>query len=1204
MSHPSPRKRSRTTTRGAGRSESRKRSLGGTAITFLLTDVQDSVQLWEQGVDAMTRALARHDVLIEHSVEHGGGVIVRPRGEGDSRFAVFDRASDAVTAALEIQRSFQQEPWPTSTPLRVRMALHTGKAEYRAGDYYGSDVNRCARLRGLAHGGQVLVSDLTTRLVQGNLPVMATLENIGEYRLRGLNEPERVFQLNHPELPGGFPPLMSSPSELGRTPFLPAYPFPTPGRLVGRDAELAIFDDILARGQSHGQVAFVDAAAGTGKSALLGAIVLRARDAGFACLAGGCYESGAVVPLRPFRDGLVDYVLSFPADVVRAELGSTIADLAEFVPELRLHLGLPERPGGQPVGDQAHLFGTLHAALRYLAARSPVLLCFEDLHVADAATLDLIQFLVVQTRRLPVMLIGTYRRDEVRPGQRLAQLVSLLEREGAHHIELGALNRVDTVRVAESILGGPTNEDLNDRVYATTEGIPFFVEQFVLALREQQRIDLRGGIWRPVADTTGLVPPIAREVIQERLDRLSEGCRQTLAMAAVLGQSVEHGTLLAAFGAERDSDLIDALDEGLTAQLLKETPTGYAFGHALLRETVYWGLSLPRRMQLHRRAAEVIQGAAGADAGIRAAQLSYHFGLAGPAPEMRARAVKYSMEAARAAARLSFDYEALNHFERACDVLAQDRDVGDVETRIEALEGRGLAQRHLAMWADCTATFTQVLAACTAPVQRAHAREAIAAARHHVGDTVGALAEVEAGLGELHTPEHPDAVAAYVQLEYVKALLHFLPGHNTAVLEIGEQMVRRAELAGRPDLLYRAHTVLGWGFMGQGARQLAADHYVRALLAAEQSSHRLGVAITHENLGMLCLESGDFDSARCHLDEAIALFRKLAREARAMNALQLLGNVCMAEGDAVQARGYAAYAGSLASETQDRREANCHELLGRVCDSNADWDEAAVQFASALAVHVQIGYIQGMVKSLVGRGHVYEQTGDWRQAREHYQRAVDVSDKAELGPHTITAHRHLGRLLRQVGDSEAIEHIRQARDTAERIPESIEYGPALFAAAELAADQGDLYLALDLANRALSSGITISTAVEIHAFAASVAARLGRPADAEAHATQAMLGAERLGAPVLLCLASLARAEAIGVADVSSAAPYYERALRAAETARAPYARGRILESWAEALSHSVDQRAQADELFTQARALFVQVGARPTRSEAAVLAH
>src|SRR5919107_4179636 len=153
-------------------------------VTFLLTDVEGSTALWEQHRDGMRQALIRHDALVEQIVVEHYGHVVRPRGEGDSRFAVFARASDAVAAAAALQQALHAEPWPTPTPLRVRMAVHTGEAELRESDYYGSAVNRCARLRAVAHGGQTLVSLATEQLVRGQLAAGVELRDLGAHRLQ------------------------------------------------------------------------------------------------------------------------------------------------------------------------------------------------------------------------------------------------------------------------------------------------------------------------------------------------------------------------------------------------------------------------------------------------------------------------------------------------------------------------------------------------------------------------------------------------------------------------------------------------------------------------------------------------------------------------------------------------------------------------------------------------------------------------------------------------------------------------------------------------------------------------------------------------------------------------------------------------------------------------------------------------------------
>ncbi|MFI5342376.1 MAG: adenylate/guanylate cyclase domain-containing protein, partial [Candidatus Methylomirabilales bacterium] len=222
---------------GGRRKRSERNLAGGLpyptgTVTFLFTDIEGSTRLWEQHSAVMAAVVARHDALLMGCIQQQDGVVVKSRGEGDSLFAVFARATDAVAAAAALQQTLPAEPWPLPAPLRVRVALHTGEAELREGDYYGAALNRCTRLRAAAHGGQVLLSLPTQELVRDHLPPGISLRDLGECRLKDLVRPERVFQLLHPDLPAEFPPLRTLDAYANN---LPAQPTP----LLGREREVA-----------------------------------------------------------------------------------------------------------------------------------------------------------------------------------------------------------------------------------------------------------------------------------------------------------------------------------------------------------------------------------------------------------------------------------------------------------------------------------------------------------------------------------------------------------------------------------------------------------------------------------------------------------------------------------------------------------------------------------------------------------------------------------------------------------------------------------------------------------------------------------------------------------------------------------------------------------------------------------------------------
>jgi len=179
------------------------RALPNGVVTFLMTDVEGSTRLWERDPEAMRQALQRHDTVLAACIQRYNGHVVKSRGEGDSIFAVFRHVRDAVSAALISQCALAVERWATATPLRVRMAIHTGQIELRDDDYYGPTVNRCARLRAMASGGQVLLSGVAAQLTQRQLPGGASLKDLGTHSLKDLATLERVWQLVHPKMPAG-----------------------------------------------------------------------------------------------------------------------------------------------------------------------------------------------------------------------------------------------------------------------------------------------------------------------------------------------------------------------------------------------------------------------------------------------------------------------------------------------------------------------------------------------------------------------------------------------------------------------------------------------------------------------------------------------------------------------------------------------------------------------------------------------------------------------------------------------------------------------------------------------------------------------------------------------------------------------------------------------------------------------------------------
>ena len=292
-------------------------------VTFLLTDIEGSTRLWESVPDAMEVSLERHNRLVAEVIEDHGGVVVTSRGEGDSFFAVFPSAAAAVEAAGACQLALHGEAWPAGAALRVRMGLHTGEARARGSDRVDhAPINRCARVKAAAHGGQVLVTKTTRDLVGGRLVGGFGLKRLGEFQLRDLAEPELIYQLTHADLPADFPPIRTLAERTGNLP-LPVSSF------IGRDRELA--QTVAALGQ--GRVVTLTGPGGVGKTRL--ALQVAGQVA-------GRFEGGAwLCELAPVRDpaGVDDAIAAVFSVAARAGQGSREA-LVEFLRSKQLLLVL------------------------------------------------------------------------------------------------------------------------------------------------------------------------------------------------------------------------------------------------------------------------------------------------------------------------------------------------------------------------------------------------------------------------------------------------------------------------------------------------------------------------------------------------------------------------------------------------------------------------------------------------------------------------------------------------------------------------------------------------------------------------------------------------------------------------------------------------------------------------------------------------
>jgi DNA-binding SARP family transcriptional activator/tetratricopeptide (TPR) repeat protein len=645
-------------------------------VTFLFTDIEGSTALVERLRDAYGALRAEHQGLLRAAFAEYGGYEIDT--QGDAFFVAFGRARDAVSAAVAGQRSLSEHRWPDGAELRVRMGIHTDEPSVAEEGYHGLGVIRAARICAAGHGGQVLVSDATGQLI-GHDEQFA-LRDLGEHRLKGLNRPERIFQLLAQGLPEQFPPLRTV--EASALPLAGRAEEQARSAFVGRGAELeellAGLEDALA---GRGRLFLVSGEPGIGKSRLADELIRHARTRGAQVLVGRSWEAGGAPAYWPWVQSLRAYIREAEAEELQAQLGAGAGDLAQILPELRELLpGLAEPPALEADAARFRLFDATAEFLGRASARRPILLVLDDLHAADTPSLLLLRFLAREVVKARMLVLAAFRDVDPLPGEPLTELLGEVAREpGARRLSLGGLSERDVEEYVELTAAELAVPELVAELYEETDGNPLFVGEMVRLLA------LEGA----GAEVRLAIPQSVQDVIARRLTHLSDACNRTLVFASILGREFALDALAGIAGVSED-DLLETLDEAMIARVVSDLPGASGrlrFAHVLIRDTLYEGLTTARRVRLHRSAVASLEALYGEESGPHLAELAHH-AIAGSEFD---KGTTYARRAGDRALTLLAYEEAARLYTTALEALEVVDPAGE-QTRCELLLSLGEAQ--------------------------------------------------------------------------------------------------------------------------------------------------------------------------------------------------------------------------------------------------------------------------------------------------------------------------------------------------------------------------------------------------------------------------------------------------------------------------------------------------------------------------------
>ncbi|HXZ56022.1 MAG TPA: BTAD domain-containing putative transcriptional regulator, partial [Gaiellaceae bacterium] len=455
------------------------------------------------------------------------------------------------------------------------------------------------------------------------------------------------------------------------------------GAFVGRERELGeLIAGLEGACGGRGRLFLLVGEPGIGKSRLAEELIAQAEARGTRVLTGRCWEAGGAPAYWPWTQALTALVDEAEPQGLRAQLARDGAELARLLPELRGRLpDLPDPTDPHGEGARFRLLAAVAAFLRSCAASRPLAIFLDDLHAADEPSLLLLRFVVGQLAESAILIVGCCRDTEI--GATLAATLTELTREAVtRRIALRGLSATDTSRLLEATIGRAPADELAALVHAETEGNPFFATEIGRLLGSE---DLGGR-----AGATLPIPETVMEAVARRLERQSGSCRETLALASVIGREFDPAVVEALSGAEED-ELYRALEEAASARLLASSPDASGrlrFSHVLIRDVLYEGIPAPRRVGLHRAIGAALEVLYSENPEPHLAELARHF-LAGGRP-VRYKAIEYSQRAGDQAASQLAHEEAVRHYKAALDVLDATGS-GDADTTCALLLSLGEA---------------------------------------------------------------------------------------------------------------------------------------------------------------------------------------------------------------------------------------------------------------------------------------------------------------------------------------------------------------------------------------------------------------------------------------------------------------------------------------------------------------------------------
>ena len=813
--------------------------------------------------------------------------------------------------------------------------------------------------------------------------------------------------------------------------------------LIGRTTELAALRLLMDQAKSgQGQVVLLSGEAGIGKSRLVAEVKTYTSSQDFLFLQGSCFPTDLLYPYAPLLDLLRSFLSGHSHARPAAEVKQVAQAFLPLLPDVGHVLAdvtpPPTLTSLDPEQEKRRRFETLAHFLTCLAGAHPVLLVVEDLHWSDDISLEFLHYLARRCSAHPLLLLLTYRSDEVRPS--LHHFLAQLDRERlTQEILLARFTRDEVEAMLRAIFALPRSArlELPDPIYALTEGNPFFVEEALKSLIAAGEIFYANGRWdrKPLGELH--VPRSIQDAVQQRTDQLSDSARRVLTLAAVAGRRYDF-SLLQELTQHDEQYLLQLIKELIAAQLVvEESAEKFAFRHALTRQAIYADLLVRERKALHRRIADTLERLYASVLDAHLADLAYHFFEAGAWE----KALEYGQRAGEQAQAMFAQHAAIEQVTRALDAAQH----ASIPPPAALYRLRGQAYETLGDFERARPDYETTLQMA----QRASNRHA----------------EWQALI---------DLGFLWAQRDYAQAGSYF------------QQALALARQMDDPRTLAHSLNRLGNWHMNIEQPQEALHYHQEALTLFQQVHDSHGIAETYDLLGMAGALGGDPVQASAYYQQAIALFQELGDRQGLASSLATL--VVLGEGGGYQIETMAPattgfpeslHFGELALQTTreiGQRSAEAYALfaLAQYLGPHGEYAQALEMAQAGLALAGQIEHRQWITFGYWILGTLYLDLLALPEAQHHLEQALTLAQEVGSWNWMRIVSAFLAQVLIFQHDLTKADSTLAAALEPDAAMQTIGQRLVWAARADLALVRGNPGLALDITDRLIASAANLS----------------------------------------------------------------------------------------------------------------------------------